>query len=125
MPSLAQMAKDILAIPVAGVGVERIFSIARQICSYQRNRLDAETIMQLMIVRSFDRLMAIDEPDNKRNTARLKKKVGFSRVDNKIAEAQEILDPLVNNPGSAGQGVVASGGTTLQSGRKSRGRKRL
>ncbi len=28
-PGLAQMAKDILAIPIAGVGVERIFSAAR------------------------------------------------------------------------------------------------
>jgi hypothetical protein len=125
MPSLAQMAKDVLAIPVAGVGVERIFSIARQICSYQRNHLDAETIMQLMIVRSYDQLMAGDEPDNKRNTARLKKKVGFSRVDNKIAEAQEIPDPLVNNPGIAGPVPIASVDTTVESGRKGRGRKRL
>ncbi len=31
-PGLAQMAKDILAVPIAGVGVERHFSIARHIC---------------------------------------------------------------------------------------------
>ncbi len=35
--SLAQMAKDVLAVPIAGVGVEQDFLVARQVCSYQRN----------------------------------------------------------------------------------------
>ncbi len=33
MPGLAQMAKDILAVPISGVGIERRFSTAQQICS--------------------------------------------------------------------------------------------
>jgi hypothetical protein len=125
MPSLAQMAKDILAIPIAGVGVERIFSIARQICSYQRNRFDAETITQLMIVCSHDRLMVVDEPENKRNIVRLKKKVAFSKLDNNIAEAQQILEaesaehPLINPQAIAPASMQAHS----HAARKKRGRK--
>ncbi len=33
-PGLAHMAKDVLAVAIAGVGVERVFSAARRVCSY-------------------------------------------------------------------------------------------
>ncbi len=36
-PGLAHMARDVLAVPISGAGVERYFSAARLICSYQRN----------------------------------------------------------------------------------------
>jgi hypothetical protein len=84
------MAKDILAIPISGVGVERIFSITRQICSYQQNRLDADTIKQLMIVRTYDRLMAPEDSDNMLNPTALKEKMGFSKIDYTIAQSQRI-----------------------------------
>jgi hypothetical protein len=58
MPGLAQMAKDILAVPIARVRVERIFSVAQHVCSFQQNRLDAYTIKQLMIICTHNRLMA-------------------------------------------------------------------
>jgi hypothetical protein len=100
MPGLAQKAQDILTIHVTRVGVERIFPIARQICTFQRNHLDAHTIMQLMIVRSHDRLMAVDKPENKCYTGRLKKKMGFSRVDNMIAKVQQIQEENQNSHAS-------------------------
>ena len=43
-PVLSEMAKDILAIPIASVDVERCFSKARDILPYRRNRLAAGTI---------------------------------------------------------------------------------
>jgi hypothetical protein len=34
-PDLAQMAMDVLAVPISGAGIERLFSAARQIYCYQ------------------------------------------------------------------------------------------
>jgi hypothetical protein len=43
------MARDILAIPASGAGVERLFNCARDICHYRRGQLKAETIRDLML----------------------------------------------------------------------------
>lgn len=48
-PILAKMARDILAIPGSGAGVERLFNCARDICHYRRGQLKAETIRDLML----------------------------------------------------------------------------
>jgi hypothetical protein len=45
------MAKDILAVSISSVGVKRLFSTARQICSYARNRFRPETIGKMMVVK--------------------------------------------------------------------------
>ena len=37
------MAKDVLSIAMAGVGVERIFNSGRDTCQYRRGHLHAET----------------------------------------------------------------------------------
>lgn len=50
-PRLALVAKDILAIPIAGVGVERVFNIAKDIIGDRRHRLKAQTIRQLLVVK--------------------------------------------------------------------------
>ena len=49
------MARDFLAVPASGVGVENIFSTARDVCHYRRNRLAPETIEAIMIQMSADR----------------------------------------------------------------------
>ncbi|KAI9840824.1 MAG: hypothetical protein M1837_001297 [Sclerophora amabilis] len=38
LPRTAEMARDILAVPAAGVGVERLFNLARNMISYCRER---------------------------------------------------------------------------------------
>ncbi len=43
------MARDFLAIPASGVGVERLFNSARDVCHYRRGRLLPETIHAIMI----------------------------------------------------------------------------
>jgi hypothetical protein len=62
-PTLALMARDILAIPLAGVGVERIFSQARDVITYRRNRLTGQTISDIMVCKSHWRaqLQLFDE----------------------------------------------------------------
>jgi hypothetical protein len=45
------MARDVLAVPISGAGVERFFSAARRICSYQRSLLNAEIIKRLILLR--------------------------------------------------------------------------
>jgi hypothetical protein len=48
-PILAQIARDTLAIPATGAGVERIFNYARDICHYRRGSLKESTISNLMM----------------------------------------------------------------------------
>src|SRR5215208_8106522 len=62
-PTLAQMAKDFLAIPIAGVGVERVFSSARDVCTYHRNRLKGTTISDIMICKEDWREILEDDID--------------------------------------------------------------
>lgn len=54
-PVLSKIARDFLAVPASGVGVENLFSTARDICHYRRNRLAPETIEAIMIQISNDR----------------------------------------------------------------------
>lgn len=48
-PTLAAIARDYLPIPTASVGVERLFNMARDICSYRRHHLKPDTIRALVI----------------------------------------------------------------------------
>jgi hypothetical protein len=50
LPGLAAMARDLLCIPLAGVGVERIFNLARDICGYRRGHLLPATIREIILV---------------------------------------------------------------------------
>jgi hypothetical protein len=50
-PRLAQVAKDILAIPIAEVGVERVFNLARDVIGDRRHRLAAQTIRRIMLIK--------------------------------------------------------------------------
>ena len=42
------MARNILAVPASGAGVERLFNIACDICNFRWGRLHGETIRKLM-----------------------------------------------------------------------------
>ena len=48
-PALSRMAKDVFAVPLAGVGVERVFSIAKGVVTSSQNRLRGETISNIML----------------------------------------------------------------------------
>lgn len=54
-PILARMARDFLAVPASSVGPENLFSTARDVCHYRRNRLAPETIEAHMIQMCSDR----------------------------------------------------------------------
>ena len=47
------MARDVLAVPPSGSGVEREFSIAGRVATWQRSRLHAETITAIMIYKNY------------------------------------------------------------------------
>ena len=49
-PTVAQIARDVLAIPTTGV-VERLFNVGRDACHYRRNRLDGKTIKMIMVIK--------------------------------------------------------------------------
>jgi hypothetical protein len=60
-PTVARMAKDVLSIAMAGVGVERIFNSGRDTCQYRRGHLHAETIKKIMLVKHADNEQLVDE----------------------------------------------------------------
>lgn len=47
--AIALLARDYLAIPATGAGVERLFNTARDICHYRRGYLKSRTIEELML----------------------------------------------------------------------------
>jgi len=60
-PTLAAVARDFLAIPAAGVGVERLFNVARDICDYRRHSLKPDTIRLLMMLTCAENLSMKEE----------------------------------------------------------------
>lgn len=54
LPRLAAIARDMLCIAAAGVGIERVFNIGRDICHYRRSKLSPQTIRSLMIKYCYD-----------------------------------------------------------------------
>ena len=54
-PNLARMATDILAAQGGSVGVERVFSMARDVIPYRRSRLQSSTIRSSMLVKSYEK----------------------------------------------------------------------
>lgn len=50
-PNLAQVARDILPVQIAGVGVERVFNTSKDVIGDRRHRLSAQTIQQIMILK--------------------------------------------------------------------------
>ncbi|XP_077660676.1 uncharacterized protein AFUA_4G03300 [Aspergillus fumigatus Af293] len=49
-PVLSRLARDLLAVPATGAGVERFFNSTRDICHYRRGSLNEETIQDLMMM---------------------------------------------------------------------------
>jgi hypothetical protein len=62
-PNLSRMARDILAVQGGSVGVERAFSMGRDIIPYRRNRLQTKSIRATMIVKSYLREELIEMID--------------------------------------------------------------
>ena len=58
---MAAIARDYLAIPAASVGVERLFNMARDICSYRRHHLKPDTIRALVITMCTDQYLLREE----------------------------------------------------------------
>jgi hypothetical protein len=52
-PHLAMMVRDVMAVPPSGSGVEREFSIAGRVATWQRNQLHPETITAIMIYKNY------------------------------------------------------------------------
>ena len=55
------MARDVLTAPVLGVGVERLFSYACNVCGHKRGSLNPQIISATMIVKYHDVLAHITE----------------------------------------------------------------
>ncbi len=44
------MARDLLYIPIVGVSIKRVFSLARDMCGYRRGQLQPQTIRALLLL---------------------------------------------------------------------------
>jgi hypothetical protein len=58
------MARNYLAVPATGVGVEHAFNVARNICGYRRSRLRPETIKASMMLKMHDNIELESEMEN-------------------------------------------------------------
>jgi hypothetical protein len=61
---VAQMAKDVLAVLITGVGVLHMFSITQRICSYQRYRSGVEIMKRMIIVQHCECIAEEEELDD-------------------------------------------------------------
>jgi hypothetical protein len=50
-PHLARVAKDVLAIPISEVGVERVFNTSKDVIGDRRHRLSSQTVRKIMIMK--------------------------------------------------------------------------
>ncbi len=95
-PGLAQMAKDYLAVPISGVGVERTFSSGRLMCPYQRNQLQPETMKRLMVLRHHwgmaERERALKEKERAKERKAEKESYRYGERDFNFALKLEISD---------------------------------
>jgi hypothetical protein len=91
-PRLANMARDVYAVPATGCGVEREFSISGNIVSKRRNRLLGKTIADIMQYKRWvanTRQSIVIEED-----ARFEEKELWSDSDDDIEYNQELVDWL-------------------------------
>ena len=73
-PNLSRMARDILAVQGGSVGVERVFSMARDVIPYRRSRLKSSTIRASMLVKSHQQeelRRELADHDSEREAAKL------------------------------------------------------
>ena len=50
-PHLSALARNILLIPLTGIGIKRLFSIIHNIITYRRSRLISITIEAIIMIR--------------------------------------------------------------------------
>jgi len=63
-PRLAQVARDVLAVPLAQVGVERVFNCSKDVIGDRRHRLKPATLQRIMFLKDVIALeddIAIDD----------------------------------------------------------------
>jgi hypothetical protein len=104
------MAKNILAVPVLGVGVEQIFLAAQQVCSYQRNRLGAEKIKRLILVRfayesSSHAGCQLNDVDSKEKEEVRERRREETWADFCLAALQDISDDEIDEEEDRGGGA--------------------
>jgi hypothetical protein len=60
-PNLARMARDVYSVSLAETEAERLFSIARRVCRWDRASLDPHTIQMIMVVKLFNPELVVEE----------------------------------------------------------------
>ena len=97
-PEPAQMAKNVLAVPISGVGVKKQFNIARDICHYCRHSLSASTIKLVIMVKHYNRLwsQAVSMDNGSENTINAQLARSLDRADEQLATIQAISNDNLN-----------------------------
>ena len=90
-PIVAEMAREFLAIPASGVGVERLFNQARDICTYRRHRLKPETLRLLVMLMCMDSFNLKEEYRLSKTANELEDEWDFVSEDNEDMNEDENL----------------------------------
>ena len=84
---LLLIARDFLAIPVSGVGIESLFNICQDICHYCRSHLDPSTIYYLMLLVLTDQFNLKDDYQAPRDNANtIPESKTDSGIDNNLVD---------------------------------------
>jgi hypothetical protein len=94
---LIAIARDYLIIPIASVGVKRLFNITRDIYSYRRHYLILAIIRALIITICTDRFLLLKELDNIKAIKEAEEiRLSEESEDQKIFKIKD-LESLINN----------------------------
>jgi len=92
-PHLSQVAKDILAIPIAGVGVERTFNVAKDVIGDRRHRLSAKTMQQIMVFKD-----TISQESRDYASISVLERSGSEAPADEVDDILELQAPIVDEP---------------------------
>ena len=51
------MTRDVLSCFISSIEIERVFSLTRRVCTWDRAQLDADSIEQIMLLKYYNRIM--------------------------------------------------------------------
>jgi hypothetical protein len=100
-PVLTAVARDYLAIPASGIGVERLFNTARDVITYRRHRLQPDTVSKIMLAVCANRFDALQlkysKEDHSEYEMQLVEVITDSESDIEEYEEDEVFEGMISD----------------------------
>ena len=86
--NLTQMTRDVLSCSVSSVDVERVFNLARRVCTFDRAQMNEHSVKQFIMIKYYNRIMNMTFDDALQKSWNI-----FRRKQNE----NEIIDETANS----------------------------